>query len=61
MWQVERSVSDKEPRFMFRAVRSLHVLRKRINNNVLRAIISAYYPQSKEDLYCVCVCVCVCV
>ena len=46
---VERGVNQKEPRFINRAVRSLQSLRKRINDGILRKLITAYYPPSKSS------------
>ena len=44
---VERGVTQKEPRFINRAVRGLQSLRKRVNSNVLRRVLLIHYPPSK--------------
>lgn len=41
---VERGVTQKEPRFVNRAVRSLQSLRKRTNDSLLRKLVMIYYP-----------------
>ena len=46
---VDRGVSQKEPRFINRAARSLQSLRKKTNDNVLRRLIMAYYPPSESN------------
>ncbi len=45
---IERGVTQKEPRFINRAVRSLQSLRKKANDNVLRKLLMTYYPPSKQ-------------
>jgi len=45
---IEKAVSTKEPRFMSRALRALITLRKRLNSNVLRKGIQAYFPLSSS-------------
>ena len=44
---IERGVTQKEPRFINRAVRSLQSLRKKANDNVLRKLLMTYYPPSE--------------
>ena len=41
---VEWGVSQREPRFISRAVRSFQSLRKKINERVLWRIVVVYYP-----------------
>ena len=41
---VEKGVAQKEPRFINRAIRNLHSLRRKTNDTVLRAVVMAYYP-----------------
>ena len=49
---IERGVTQKEPRFINRAVRSLQSLRKKANDNVLRKLLMTYYPPSKRAQHC---------
>lgn len=41
---IEKAVATKEPRFVSRALRAIVTLRKKLNNNVLRKAIQAYFP-----------------
>ena len=45
---VEKGVAQKEPRFINRAIRNLHSLRRKTNDTVLRAVVMAYYPPGKS-------------
>jgi len=47
---VERGVSQKEPRFINRAVRSIQSQRKKINERVLWRVVVMYYPPSEPLL-----------
>lgn len=47
---VEKGVSQKEPRYIHRAVRSLQSLRKKVTDPILRRVVSIYFPPSKELL-----------
>ena len=41
---VERGVTHKEAWYISRGVRSIHTIRKRQNDTVLRRLIVAYFP-----------------
>ena len=41
---IEKAVSTKEPRFVSRALRAIVTIRRKLNNNVLRKAIQAYFP-----------------
>ena len=41
---VERGVTHKEAWYISRGVRSIHAIRKRQNDTVLRRLIVAYFP-----------------
>jgi len=40
--QIERSVSNKEPRYLYRVLRALHGMRTKLNPNVLFKVIATY-------------------
>ena len=46
---VEKGVAQKEPRFINRAIRNLHSLRRKTNDTVLRAVVMAYYPPGSVE------------
>ncbi|XP_076309729.1 regulatory particle non-ATPase 3 isoform X2 [Tachypleus tridentatus] len=46
---IEKSVSSKEPRFIFRVLRALVTTRKKLNAKVLRKIICGFYTHSVEQ------------
>lgn len=46
--QIDKAVSSKEPRFAMRVLRSIPNTRRRLNGNVLRAIISQLYPSNAD-------------
>lgn len=46
--QIDKAVSSKEPRFAMRVLRSLPSTRRKLNGNVLRAIINQLYPASSD-------------
>ncbi|XP_013773672.2 26S proteasome non-ATPase regulatory subunit 3-like [Limulus polyphemus] len=46
---IEKSVSSKEPRFIFRVLRALVTTRKKLNSKVLRKIICGFYTHSVEQ------------
>ena len=51
--QIEKSVLTKEPRFVFRVLRSLPNTRRRLNSTVLRQIIQnsyLYSPKERDNL-----------
>lgn len=52
--QIEKSVITKEPRFVFRVLRSLPNTRRRLNPTVLKRIISQCYgfsPKERDNLF----------
>lgn len=46
---IEKSVQMKDPRFVSRVLRTLPSTRKKINNNVLVALINGYYTSASND------------
>ena len=44
---IEKGVTQKEPRYIYRAVRCLQALRKRTNDAILRRLVTVYYPPSE--------------
>lgn len=46
--QIDKAVTSKEPRFAMRVLRSLPNTRRKLNGNVLRAIINQLYPSNAD-------------
>lgn len=47
--QIEKSVTTKESRFVFRVLRSLAATRKKLNARLLRKIINGFYTHSNTQ------------
>lgn len=43
---IEKGVATKEPRFIYRAIRALVTVRRKLNPNVLRKALLGYHPAS---------------
>lgn len=46
--QIEKAVTNKEPRFILRVLRSLPTTRRKLNAIVLRGLVSQLYPVSEK-------------
>lgn len=46
--QIDKAVTSKEPRFAMRVLRSLPSTRRKLNGNVLRAIITQLFPANSD-------------
>uniref|UniRef100_A0A023GFC3 Probable 26S proteasome non-ATPase regulatory subunit 3 n=1 Tax=Amblyomma triste TaxID=251400 RepID=A0A023GFC3_AMBTT len=46
---IEKAVNSKEPRFILRILRALMPTRKRLNDKVLRKIVSGFFTHSNQD------------
>ncbi|KAK8772410.1 regulatory particle non-ATPase 3 [Amblyomma americanum] len=46
---IEKAVNSKEPRFILRILRALMPTRKRLNDKVLRKIVSGFFTHSSQD------------
>lgn len=52
IWQIEKTVSSKENRFLLRVLRSLNSTRKKCNSNILRKLTNIYcMPGTKTELF----------
>uniref|UniRef100_A0A6M2CTP8 26S proteasome non-ATPase regulatory subunit 3 N-terminal TPR repeats domain-containing protein n=1 Tax=Rhipicephalus microplus TaxID=6941 RepID=A0A6M2CTP8_RHIMP len=46
---IEKAVTSKEPRFILRILRALMPTRKRLNDRVLRKIVTGFFTHSSQD------------
>lgn len=47
--QIEKAVQTKEPRFILRVLRSLPNIRRKLNPNVLRGLVTGFYTHSSVE------------
>ena len=47
MFNIEKAVTTKEPRFMSRALRATITIRRKLNPNVIRKAVHQYFPHAE--------------